>query len=68
MPRTAKSINNKPQDKTEQMNDSSLLDLSNANIKKLLKKGKEKKILSWDEINKAIRSGKFIYDMSGNAR
>ena len=50
MPRTAKKTNNKPQDKTEQINDSSLLDLSNANIKKLLKKGKEKKnsLLGWD--------------------
>mgnify|MGYP001238698680 CR=1 FL=1 len=62
MPRTAKNINNKPQDKTEHMNDSSLLDLSNANIKKLLKKGKEKKILSWDEINKAIPEGSLSSD------
>ena len=35
-------INNKPQDKTEHINDSSLLDLSNANIKRLLKKGVHK--------------------------
>ena len=62
MPRIAKNINNKPQDKTEQINDSSLLDLSNANIKKLLKKGKEKKILSWDEINKAIPEGSLSSD------
>ena len=62
MPRTAKSINNKPQDKTEHINDSSLLDLSNANIKRLLKKGKEKKILSWDEINKAIPEGSLSSD------
>ena len=62
MPRTAKNLNNKAQDKTEHINDSSLLDLSNANIKKLLKKGKEKKILSWDEINKAIPEGSLSSD------
>ena len=62
MPRTAKKINNKSHDKTEQINDSSLIDLSNTNIKKLLKKGKEKKILSWDEINKAIPEGSLSSD------
>ena len=36
--------------------------MTNTDIKKLIKKGKEKKILTWDEINKAIPEGSLSSD------
>ena len=55
MPRISKKENkNKVQDKIDLSNENTLIDLSSTEIKKLIKKGKEKKILTWDEINKAI--------------
>ena len=63
MPRTAKIVDNKKhQDKNEIVTENSIVDLSSSSIKKLLKKGKEKKILSWDEINKAIPEGSLSSD------
>ena len=37
-------------------------DRTSTDIKKLIKKGKEKKILTWDEINKAIPEGSLSSD------
>ncbi|MAC62009.1 MAG: RNA polymerase sigma factor RpoD [SAR116 cluster bacterium] len=63
MPRTAKIVDKKKQqDKNEIVTENSVVDLSSSSIKKLLKKGKEKKILSWDEINKAIPEGSLSSD------
>ena len=63
MPRTSKIIDKKkPLDKNEIVTENSIVDLSSSSIKKLLKKGKEKKILSWDEINKAIPEGSLSSD------
>ena len=63
MPRTAKIVDKKKQqDKNEIVTENSIVDLSSSSIKKLLKKGKEKKILSWDEINKAIPEGSLSSD------
>ena len=58
MPRISKKENkSKSQDKIELNNENNLIDLTSTDIKKLIKKGKEKKILTWDEINKAIPEG-----------
>ena len=62
MPRTSKNIKSKPQEKVELNNENNLIDLTNTDIKKLIKKGKEKKILTWDEINKAIPEGSLSSD------
>ena len=62
MPRTSKKIKSKSQDKVELNNENNLIDLTNTDIKKLIKKGKEKKILTWDEINKAIPEGSLSSD------
>ena len=62
MPRTSKKITSKSQDKVELNNENNLIDLTNTDIKKLIKKGKEKKILTWDEINKAIPEGSLSSD------
>jgi RNA polymerase primary sigma factor len=62
MPRTSKKIKSKSQDKVELNNESNLIDLTSTDIKKLIKKGKEKKILTWDEINKAIPEGSLSSD------
>ena len=62
MPRTSKNIKSKSQDKVELNNENNLIDLTNTDIKKLIKKGKEKKILTWDEINKAIPEGSLSSD------
>ena len=62
MPRTSKKISSKSQDKVELNNENNLIDLTNTDIKKLIKKGKEKKILTWDEINKAIPEGSLSSD------
>ncbi|MDA9734356.1 RNA polymerase sigma factor RpoD [SAR116 cluster bacterium] len=62
MPRTSKKITSKSQDKVELNNENNLIDFNNTDIKKLIKKGKEKKILTWDEINKAIPEGSLSSD------
>ncbi len=63
MPRISKNENkNKSQDKIDLSNENTLIDLSSTEIKKLIKKGKEKKILTWDEINKAIPEGSLSSD------
>ena len=62
MPRTSKTIKSKSQDKVELNNENNLIDLTSTDIKKLIKKGKEKKILTWDEINKAIPEGSLSSD------
>ena len=63
MPRISKNENkNKAQDKIDLSNENTLIDLSSTEIKKLIKKGKEKKILTWDEINKAIPEGSLSSD------
>ncbi len=62
MPRTSKKIKSKSQDKVELNNENNLIDLTSTDIKKLIKKGKEKKILTWDEINKAIPEGSLSSD------
>ena len=63
MPRTSKKENkSKSQDKIELNNENNLIDLTSTDIKKLIKKGKEKKILTWDEINKAIPEGSLSSD------
>ncbi len=62
MPRTSKKIKSKSQDKVELNNENNLIDLTGTDIKKLIKKGKEKKILTWDEINKAIPEGSLSSD------
>ena len=63
MPRTAKTVDKKKQkDKNEIVTENSNVELTSSSIKKLLKKGKEKKILSWDEINKAIPEGSLSSD------
>ena len=63
MPRISKKENKiKSQDKIELNNENNLIDLSSTDIKKLIKKGKEKKILTWDEINKAIPEGSLSSD------
>ncbi len=53
---------NKPQEKIEFRQDSRVVDLTSLSIKKLIKKGKESKLLSWDEINKAIPEGSLSSD------
>ena len=63
MPRISKKKNkSKSQDKIELNNENNLIDLTSTDIKKLIKKGKEKKILTWDEINKAIPEGSLSSD------
>ena len=62
MQRTSKKITSKSQDKVELNNENNLIDLTSTDIKKLIKKGKEKKILTWDEINKAIPEGSLSSD------
>ena len=63
MPRISKKENkSKSQDKIELSNENNLIDLTSTDIKKLIKKGKEKKILTWDEINKAIPEGSLSSD------
>jgi len=63
MPKISKNEKkNKPQDKIEFKQDSPIVDLTSATIKKLIKKGKESKLLSWDEINKAIPEGSLSSD------
>ena len=62
MPRTSKKIKSKSKDKVELNNENNLIDFNNTDIKKLIKKGKEKKILTWDEINKAIPEGSLSSD------
>ena len=52
----------KPQDKIEDRQDSPVIDLTSLSIKKLIKKGKESKLLSWDEINQAIPEGSLSSD------
>ena len=53
---------NKPQEKIEYRQDSRVVDLTSLSIKKLIKKGKESKLLSWDEINQAIPEGSLSSD------
>ena len=53
---------NKPQEKIEYRQDSRVVDLTSLSIKKLIKKGKESKLLTWDEINKAIPEGSLSSD------
>ncbi len=62
MPRTSKTTKIKSQDKVELNNENNLIDLTSTDIKRLIKKGKEKKILTWDEINKAIPEGSLSSD------
>ncbi len=62
MQRISKKNKNKSQDKIEFNNENNLIDLTSTDIKKLIKKGKEKKILTWDEINKAIPEGSLSSD------
>ena len=45
MPRISKKNKSKSQDKIELNNENNLIDLTSTDIKKLIKKGKEKKIL-----------------------
>ena len=53
-----KKISEKPLDTVE----SPIIDLTTSSIKKLIKKGKENKILTYDEINKAIPEGSLTSD------
>ena len=63
MSRISKNVKkNKPQEKIEYRQDSRVVDLTSLSIKKLIKKGKESKLLSWDEINKAIPEGSLSSD------
>ena len=63
MPKVSKNEKKiKPQDKIEYRQDSPVVDLNSVSIKKLIKKGKESKLLSWDEINKAIPEGSLSSD------
>ncbi len=63
MPKVSKNVKKiKPQDKIEYRQDSPVIDLTSLSIKKLIKKGKESKLLSWDEINQAIPEGSLSSD------
>ena len=62
MGRRPKKVSNISVNEKEESIDSPIIDLTSQNIKKLIKKGKENKILTWDEVNKAIPEGSFTSD------
>ena len=62
MGRRPKKVSNILINEKDDTIDSPIIDLTSQNIKKLIKKGKENKILTWDEINKAIPAGTFSSD------